>query len=118
MRVKGGISQARRRRKVLKRAKGYWGAKSKQYRAALNQLLKSGQYAYRDRKQRRRNFRRLWITRVNAGARLCGLSYSKFIAGLKKANIALDRKTLAQMAIEDPQAFAVVAEAAKQALAA
>ncbi len=118
MRVKGGIVQTRKRRKVLKRAKGYWGAKSKQYRAALNQLLKSGQYAYRDRRQKRRDFRRLWITRVNAAARRCGLSYSKFIAGLKKANIALDRKTLANLAVEDPQAFAAVAELAKAALAA
>lgn len=118
MRIKRGVVGARRRKKVLKQASGYWGAKSKQYKAAKTQLLKSGNYAYRDRRQRRRDFRRLWIQRVGAGARNLGLSYSKFMNGLKRANIALDRKTLAEMAIHDPQAFAAVVRLAKEALAA
>ncbi|MCC7493577.1 MAG: 50S ribosomal protein L20 [Fimbriimonadaceae bacterium] len=116
MRVKGGIVGARRRKKVLKQAKGYWGAKSKQYRAAMTQLLKSGQYAYRDRRNRRRALRRLWITRINAAARLAGLSYSRLIDGLKKAAIEIDRKQLSELAIHDPAAFTAVAEIAKAAL--
>jgi len=118
MRIKRGVVGARRRKKVLKAAKGYWGAKSKQYKAAKTQLMKSGQYAYRDRKRRRRDFRRLWIQRVGAGCRSLGLSYSKFINGLKRANVAIDRKSLAEMAIHDPQAFAAVVRVAKEALAA
>ncbi len=116
MRVKRGVVGTRRRKKVLQQAKGYWGAKSKQYRAAKTQLMKSGQYAYRDRRQRRRDRRRLWIIRVNAAARSHGLSYSHFIAGLKAAGIALDRKALAYLAVVDPPAFAAVAERAKSAL--
>ena len=118
MRIKRGVVGARRRKKVLKRASGYWGAKSKQYKAAKTQLMKSGNYAYRDRRQRRRDMRRLWIQRVGAAARNLGLSYSRFINGLKRANIAIDRKALADMAIHDPQAFAAVVRAAKEALAA
>lgn len=118
MRIKRGIVGARRRRKVLSKAKGYWGAKSKQYKAAKTQLMKSGQYAYRDRRQRRRDFRRLWIGRVNAAARLHGLSYSVFMHGLKVAGIELDRKVLSHLAIEDPEAFGAVVEQAKSALGA
>jgi large subunit ribosomal protein L20 len=116
MRIKRGVVGARRRKKVLKQASGYWGAKSKQYKAAKTQLMKSGQYAYRDRRQRRRDMRRLWIQRVGAASRQLGLSYSRFINGLKRANIAIDRKALADMAIHDPQAFAAVVRAAKEAL--
>jgi large subunit ribosomal protein L20 len=118
MRIKRGVVGARRRKKVLKQASGYWGAKSKQYKAAKTQLMKSGQYAYRDRKRRRRDFRRLWIQRVGAGCRTLGLSYSKFMHGLKLANVAIDRKALSEMAISDPQAFAAVVRVAKEALAA
>ncbi len=118
MRIKRGVVGARRRKKVLKQAAGYWGAKSKQYKAAKTQLMKSGQYAYRDRKQRRRDMRRLWIQRVGAGTRTLGLSYSRFINGLKRANVAIDRKSLAEMAIHDPQAFAAVVRMAKEALTA
>jgi large subunit ribosomal protein L20 len=107
---------ARRRKKVLDKAKGYWGAKSKQYRAALTQVMKSGNYAYRDRRQRRRDMRRLWITRVNAGVRLHGLSYSQFIHGLKLANVEIDRKMLADLAVQDAGAFGAVVDLAKQAL--
>lgn len=117
MRVKGGVTQIRKRNKVLKRAKGYWGAKSKQYRSALQQLMKSGNYAYRDRRQKRRDIRRLWIIRVNAAARLNGLSYSQLIHGLKLAGVELDRKVLADLAVNDAVAFAAVAQAAKDALA-
>lgn len=116
MRVKGGIVGARRRKKVLTKAKGYWGAKSKQYHAAISQLLKSGQYAYRDRRQRRRDLRRLWIARINAAARLNGLSYSKFVNGLRRAGVGIDRKMLADLAVNDPAAFAAVAELAKAAV--
>lgn len=116
MRVKRGVVGARRRKKVLQQAAGYWGAKSKQFRAAKTQLLKSGQYAYRDRRQRRRDRRRLWITRVNAAARLCGLSYSRFIAGCAAAGVALDRKALAYLAVCDMPAFEAVAKVAAAAL--
>lgn len=117
MRVKGGKVQIRRRNKVLNRAKGYFGAKSKQYRAAKQQLLKSAMYAYRDRRQRRRLMRRLWIIRVNAGVRLLGLSYSQFIHGLKLANIEIDRKMLSELAIHDAPAFEAIVDLAKKALA-
>ena len=118
MRVKGGITQARKRKKILNAASGYWGAKSKQYRAAKNQLLKSGLYAYRDRRVRRRLMRRMWIIRVNAAVRLQGLSYSQFIHALKLADIAIDRKMLSELAIRDEAAFVAVVEAAKAKLTA
>ncbi|MBI2299810.1 MAG: 50S ribosomal protein L20 [Armatimonadetes bacterium] len=117
MRVRRGMVGARRRRKVLKLAKGYWGAKSKQFRAAKTQLMKSGQYAYRDRRQRRRDFRRLWITRINAAVRIHGLKYSQFIQGLSLAQVALDRKALAYLAVTDESAFAAVVRLVKTALA-
>jgi large subunit ribosomal protein L20 len=116
MRVKGGVTQVRRRNRVLAKAKGYFGAKSKQYRSAIQQVMKSGNYAYRDRRQRRRNFRRLWIIRVNAGVRPLGLSYSQFIHGLKLAAIEIDRKMLSELAIHDPEAFGAVVALAKTAL--
>ncbi|NUP99029.1 MAG: 50S ribosomal protein L20 [Armatimonadetes bacterium] len=116
MRVKGGIVGARRRKKILTRAKGYWGAKSKQYHAAIQQVMKSGQYAYRDRRQKRRDLRRLWIARINAAARLNGLSYSKFINGLRLAGVGIDRKMLADLAVNDAAAFAAIAELAKAAV--
>jgi large subunit ribosomal protein L20 len=107
-------STRRRHKKVLGLAKGYRGAKSKQYKAAKEQLLHSLSYAYRDRKAKKRDFRKLWIARINAGARLNGLSYSRFINGLKIAEVDLDRKILADMAIHDPEAFTELAELAKQ----
>ncbi|MBI4734328.1 MAG: 50S ribosomal protein L20 [Rubrobacteridae bacterium] len=109
-------STRRRHKKVLGLAKGYRGAKSKQYKAAKEQLLHSLSYAYRDRKAKKRDFRKLWIARINAGARLNGLSYSRFINGLKLAEIDLDRKILADMAIHDPEAFTELAEMVKQKL--
>lgn len=117
MRVKRGVVGARKRNKVLKAAKGYWGAKSKQYRAAKTQLLKSGQYAYRDRRQKRRELRRLWITRINAGVRPLGLNYNQLINGLNLAEIEVDRKQLAALAVDDYDAFTALVEAAKAALA-
>lgn len=117
MRVKRGTVGSRRRHKVLSQAKGYFGAKSKQFKAAQTQILKSGDYAYRDRRQRRRDMRRLWITRINAAARLHGLSYSVFIKGLSEAGIAIDRKALSELAISDPAAFGAIAEQAAAALA-
>lgn len=115
-RVKRGVQARARHKKVLKKAKGYYGARSRVYRVAKQAVIKAGQYAYRDRKQRKRQFRALWIMRINAAARECGLSYSRLISGLKKANIELDRKVLADMAIHDKPAFAQVAEQAKAAL--
>ena len=106
MRVKRGVNAAKKRRAVLKSAKGYRGAKSKLYRVAREQVMKSGQYAYIGRKQKKRDFRSLWITRINAACRLNGISYSKFIAGLKAKGIDLNRKVLADMAVREPQAFA------------
>lgn len=117
MRVKGGTTQTRRRNKVIRAARGYWGAKSKQFRSAKQQVMKSGMYAYRDRRQRRRDMRRLWIIRVNAAVRLLDLSYSQFIHGLKLAQIEIDRKMLSELAIHDPEAFAAVVDRAKAALA-
>jgi large subunit ribosomal protein L20 len=99
-------------------AKGYWGAKHRLFRTATEAVDKAGVYAYRDRKQKKRNFRNLWIARINAAARAQGLSYSRFMAGLKKAGIGLDRKILADMAVSDPQGFAKIAERAKAQLAA
>ncbi|MBN1684985.1 MAG: 50S ribosomal protein L20 [Gammaproteobacteria bacterium] len=116
-RVKRGVTAHKRHKKILKLAKGYYGARSKVYRAAKQQVIKSGQYAYRDRKQRKRQFRALWIIRINAAAREFGLSYSRFINGLKKAQIEVDRKVLADLAIFDKASFGKLAEAAKAALA-
>lgn len=115
-RVKRGVTARKRHKKILKQAKGYYNARRKVYRVAKQAVIKAGQYAYRDRKQRKRQFRALWITRINAAARLNGLSYSRFINGLKKANISLDRKVLADMAVHDKGGFAAVAELAKSAL--
>jgi len=110
MRIKRGVNAIKKRRKVLKSAKGYWGAKSKLYRVAREQVMKSGQYAYTGRKLRKRDMRQLWIARINAGCRINGLSYSKFMHGLKVNNIELNRKVLADMAISDPASFAELCE--------
>ncbi len=106
MRVKRAVNAVKKRRSILKSAKGYRGAKSKLYRTAREQVMKSGQYAYIGRKLKKRNFRSLWITRINAGCRQNGISYSKFIAGLKSKGIELNRKVLADMAVREPEAFA------------
>lgn len=116
-RVKRGVIARRRHKKILKQAKGYYGARSRVFRVAKQAVIKAGQYAYRDRRQRKRQFRALWIARINAAARLNGLSYSRFIAGLKKANIEIDRKVLADLAVYEQAAFAAVVEKAKAALA-
>ena len=116
-RAKGGPKTKARRKRVLNLAEGYWGAKSKLFRTATEQVDRSLKYAYRYRKVRKRDFRRLWIARINAAARLNGLSYSKFIAGLSKNGVALDRKILADLAISDPTGFAKLAEQAKTATA-
>jgi large subunit ribosomal protein L20 len=115
-RVKGGNVARNRRKKVLKLAKGYFGSKHLLFRTANEQVLKSLRYAYRDRKQRKRNFRKLWITRINAASRNEGLSYSKLIHGLKLANVQMDRKVLAELAVNNPQGFKDVAALAKKAL--
>lgn len=117
-RVKRGVTARARHKKVLARAKGYYGARSRVYRVAKQAVIKAGQYAYRDRRQRKRQFRALWIVRINAAARLSDLSYSRFMNGLKRAGIELDRKVLADMAVYDKPGFAVLAERAKVALAA
>lgn len=114
-RTKGGVVARRRRNKVLKLAKGYWGRKSKNFRPANEQVLKSLAYAYRDRRVRKRDFRRLWITRINAGARMHGLSYSRMMHGLKTAGVQVNRKILAELAVNDPNAFAELANVAKNA---
>lgn len=106
MRIKRAVNAVKKRRSILKSAKGYRGAKSKLYRTAREQVMKSGQYAYVGRKMKKRNFRALWITRINAGCRQNGISYSKFIAGLKVKGIDLNRKVLADMAVREPEAFA------------
>jgi len=116
-RVKRGVTAKARHKKVLKQAKGYRGARKNVYRVAKQAVDKAGQYAYRDRKQRKRQFRALWIVRINAGARDNGLSYSRFMNGLKNAEIDLDRKVLADIAVHDKDAFAVIADKAKAALA-
>jgi large subunit ribosomal protein L20 len=115
-RVKRGVASRARRKKVLKLAKGYYGARSRQFKVAKQAVIKAGQYAYRDRRQRKRQFRNLWIIRINAAAREHGLSYSRFISGLKKAEIEVDRKVLADLAMHEPTAFAALAEQAKAAL--
>lgn len=117
-RVKRGVTAKARHKKVLKQAKGYYGARSRTYRMAKQAVIKAGQYAYRDRRQKKRQFRALWIVRINAEARVCGITYSQLINGLKKAGIELDRKVMADMAVHDKLAFAAVAEQAKTALAA
>ena len=114
MRVKRGPHKRRRRKKILKMTKGYWGARHRLYRTAKEALEKALVYAYRGRKERKRQMRRLWIIRINAAARQAGLSYSKFIHGLKKLNIQLDRKVLADMAVNAPEDFAALAEMVKQ----
>ncbi len=116
-RVKRGVIAKARHKKVLDQAKGYYGARSKVYRVAKQAVIKAGQYAYRDRRQRKRQFRALWIIRINAAARLQGLSYSRLIHGLNRAEIEVDRKILADIAVHDQAAFAAIAEAAKEALA-
>ena len=115
-RVKRSVHARKKRRKVLGQAKGYWGLKKSSYRYAKEQVDHSLTYAYRDRKVKKRTFRRLWIMRINAAARQNGLSYNQFVAGMKKANIELDRKVLAELAVSDPQAFGALAEQAKSAL--
>ena len=115
-RVKRGVQARASHKKVLKQAKGYYGARSRVYRVAFQAVTKAGQYAYRDRRQRKRQFRALWIARINAAARECGLSYSRMINGLKKAEIEIDRKVLADIAVFDKTGFAAIAEQAKAAL--
>ncbi|MCM3086421.1 MAG: 50S ribosomal protein L20 [Bhargavaea sp.] len=115
-RVKGGTVTRKRRNRVLKLAKGYYGSKHTLYKTANQQVMKSLQYAYRDRRQKKRDFRKLWIARINAAARLNGLSYSKLMHGLKVAGIDVNRKMLADLAITDEKAFAQLAEAAKKAV--
>jgi large subunit ribosomal protein L20 len=115
-RVKRGVQARRRHKKVLKQAKGYYGARSRVFRVAKQAVIKAGQYAYRDRRQRKRQFRALWIARINAGARINGLSYSRFINGLKNASIEIDRKVLADLAVNEKGAFAALVEKAKGAL--
>ncbi len=117
-RVKRGVTARARHKKLLKSAKGYYNARSKVYRVAKQAVTKALQYAYIGRKQRKRQFRALWIVRINAAARMYGLSYSRFMNGLKKAGIELDRKALADIAVHDINAFAAIAEKAKGALAA
>lgn len=115
-RVKRGVIARARHKKILKQAKGYVGARSRVFRVAKQAVIKAGQYAYRDRRQRKRQFRSLWIVRINAAARLHGLSYSRLIAGLHQAQIDIDRKVLADLAVLDQSAFAALAEQAKAAL--
>ena len=114
-RVKGGIVSRKRRKRVLKLAKGYFGSKHTLYKTANEQVMKSLQYAYRDRRQKKRDFRKLWITRINAAARMNGLSYSKLMHGLKLAGVDVNRKMLAELAVSDSAAFAALAETAKTA---
>jgi large subunit ribosomal protein L20 len=116
-RVKRGVPGAKRRKRVLKRAKGYYGGRSKLHGVAVEAVEKADKYAYRDRRQRKREFRSLWIARINAAARQNGLSYSRLMAGLKAAEIEIDRKVLAQLALEDPQGFSALAARATQASA-
>lgn len=113
-RVKRGVNAKKRHNNILKQAKGYFGAKSKLYRTANQAVMKSLNYSYIGRKQRKRDFRKLWITRINAAARLNGMSYSKFISGLKKANVNINRKMLSEMAINDPEGFAKLVQIAKE----
>ncbi len=112
-RVKRGVTARARHKKILKQAKGYYGARSRVYRVAKQAVIKAGQYAYRDRRQRKRQFRALWIVRINAASRQCGMSYSRLINGLSNANVAIDRKVLADIAVRDMDAFAEIAKIAK-----
>jgi large subunit ribosomal protein L20 len=114
-RVKGGYTTRRRHKKILKMTKGQWGTKHRLFKRANEAMMKSQWYAYRDRRQRRRDLRRLWITRINAAARLNGMPYSKLIHGLKQANVELDRKVLADLAVRDADTFAAIVDMAKQA---
>jgi large subunit ribosomal protein L20 len=116
-RVKRGVTARAKHKKVLKKAKGYYGARSRVYRVANQAITKAGQYAYRDRRQKKRQFRRLWIVRINAAARMFDMSYSRFMNGLSKAEIEVDRKMLADLAVHDIDAFGQLAEKAKAALA-
>ena len=116
-RVKRGVQARAKHKKVLAKAKGYYGARSRVYRVANQAVIKAGQYAYRDRRVKKRNFRSLWIVRINAAARECGLSYSRMINGLNKADIDIDRKVLADLAVHDMTAFSALADKAKEALA-
>ena len=117
-RVKRGVTAGRRHKKVLGKAKGYYNARRKVYRAAKQAVIKAGQYAFRDRRAKKRDFRALWIARINAAARMHGLSYSRLIAGLKAAGIAVDRKLLADLAVHDQNAFGVIAQQATNSLGA
>jgi len=116
-RIKRGVVAKARHKKILGKAKGYYGARSKIYRVAKQAVIKAGQYAYRDRRQRKRQFRALWITRINAASRLHGLSYSRLVNGLHRAEIDIDRKVLADIAVHDPEAFGAIAAKAKANLA-
>jgi large subunit ribosomal protein L20 len=116
-RVKRGVTARRRHKKILKAAKGYYGARSRVYRVAFQAVIKAGQYAYRDRRTKKRVFRSLWITRINAQSRVNGMTYSQLIAGLKKASIAVDRRVMADLAVHDKAAFAALVTQAKAALA-
>jgi large subunit ribosomal protein L20 len=113
-RAKTGVVRRRRHKRILKRAKGFWGSRSKNYKNASQTLLNAATYSYRDRRNKKRDFRRLWIQRINAATRLHGMSYSVFIAGLKKAGVEVDRKMLADIAVREPAAFAQLVNAAKQ----
>ena len=115
-RIKGAMMTRKRRNKILKLAKGYWGAKSKHFKMAKQAVMKSGNYAYIGRKQKKRDFRALWITRISAQAKACGINYSQLMHGLKKAGINLNRKMLAEIAVSDKEAFANIVERAKAAL--
>ena len=115
-RIKGALATRKRRNKILKLAKGYWGGKSKLFKTAKEAVWKSGQYAYIGRKQKKRDFRRLWITRISAGCKMNGINYSQFMNGLKKAGITLNRKMLSEIAINDPAAFTALCEKAKAAV--
>jgi large subunit ribosomal protein L20 len=115
-RVKRGVTARAAHKKVMKAAKGYYGARRKQFTTANQAVIKAGQYAYRDRRQRKRQFRRLWIARINAAARINGMTYSRFINGLSKAGVMVDRKVLSDIAVHDAVAFATIAEKAKSAL--
>ena len=117
-RTTGAPARRRRKKKILRQAKGYFGARRKLYRTAKDAVERGWEYAYRDRKQKKRNFRRLWITRINAASRQHDLSYSRFINGLQRAGVELDRKTLADLAVRNPEAFAALADRARQGLAA
>ncbi len=116
MRIKGAMMTRKRRNKMLKLAKGYWGSKSKHFKMAKQAVIKSGNYAYIGRKQKKREFRALWITRISAQCKVCDINYSRFVCGLKKAGIDLNRKMLSELAIQDKDAFAALVEKAKAAL--